>query len=205
MGTGGGEFLSSLKPFPKKVIATEAYEPNVKVAQERLIPLGIDVVPIEEGNQENSKLPFNDSFFDLIINRHDFYDSKEIFRILKPNGHFVTQQVGNRDFEKLNTIFGTLIEEDEQFEWKLNTAVKFLINSGLEIIEKKESIANSRFYDIRAIVYFLKVLDWSFPNFSIKKDLSKLENIYVLIKRDGFFEEICHRFFIIARKPGNDV
>ena len=83
--------MSSLKPFPKKVIATEAYEPNVKVAQERLIPLGIDVVPIEEGNQENSKLLFNDNFFDLIINRHDFYDSKEIFRILKPNGHFVTQ------------------------------------------------------------------------------------------------------------------
>jgi 2-polyprenyl-3-methyl-5-hydroxy-6-metoxy-1,4-benzoquinol methylase len=43
MGTGGGEFLSSLPFLPKDTCATEGYEPNIKEAKKRLKPLGIDV------------------------------------------------------------------------------------------------------------------------------------------------------------------
>ena len=35
MGTGGGEFLSKLGPFPQEVFATEAYSPNVPIVRER--------------------------------------------------------------------------------------------------------------------------------------------------------------------------
>src|SRR5204863_4615766 len=38
MGTGGGEFLSSLHPLPKHTCATEGYVPNVSVARQRLEP-----------------------------------------------------------------------------------------------------------------------------------------------------------------------
>ncbi|BBP87889.1 hypothetical protein BsIDN1_15070 [Bacillus safensis] len=31
MGTGGGEFLSKLRPFPTSVYATEGYLPNVPI------------------------------------------------------------------------------------------------------------------------------------------------------------------------------
>ena len=43
MGTGGGEFLSSLEPLPPNTHATEGYAPNVPVARARLEPLGIQV------------------------------------------------------------------------------------------------------------------------------------------------------------------
>jgi 2-polyprenyl-3-methyl-5-hydroxy-6-metoxy-1,4-benzoquinol methylase len=36
MDTGGGEFLSSLSNLPKNIYATEGYEPNIAVAQQRL-------------------------------------------------------------------------------------------------------------------------------------------------------------------------
>jgi len=36
MGTGGGEFLSSLSPLPANTCATEGYEPNIPVARNRL-------------------------------------------------------------------------------------------------------------------------------------------------------------------------
>ena len=39
LGTGGGELLSRLAPFPPIAIATEAYPPNVAVAASRLPPL----------------------------------------------------------------------------------------------------------------------------------------------------------------------
>ena len=44
MGTGGGEFLSSLAPLPPECWATEAYPPNIPVAAARLRPLGVRVV-----------------------------------------------------------------------------------------------------------------------------------------------------------------
>ena len=33
MGTGGGEFLSMLTPYPPTICATEAYPPNVPIAK----------------------------------------------------------------------------------------------------------------------------------------------------------------------------
>ena len=34
--TGGGEFLNSFEELPKRTYATEAYEPNIPIAKERL-------------------------------------------------------------------------------------------------------------------------------------------------------------------------
>ncbi len=36
MGTGGGEFLSMLQPFPSTIYATEGYAPNVPIAREEI-------------------------------------------------------------------------------------------------------------------------------------------------------------------------
>jgi len=37
MGTGGGEFFSSLVPLPAYTCATEGYKPNLAVAKKRLV------------------------------------------------------------------------------------------------------------------------------------------------------------------------
>ena len=79
MGTGGGEFLSTLIPLPKKTRATEAYAPNLSIAKKNLEPLGVKVHFLAD----ERKLPFETSEFDLIINRHEFYDPNEVFRVLK--------------------------------------------------------------------------------------------------------------------------
>lgn len=46
MGTGGGEFLSSLLPLHAQTYATEGYAPNVPLAKARLEPLGVQVVEV---------------------------------------------------------------------------------------------------------------------------------------------------------------
>ncbi|WP_442863859.1 methyltransferase domain-containing protein [Anaeromicrobium sp.] len=66
MGTGGGEFLLSLNHPYEKTAVTEAWEPNVKLCKEKLLPLGICVRQAHEDNE----LPFEDNSFDMIINRH---------------------------------------------------------------------------------------------------------------------------------------
>src|SRR5713226_6544831 len=49
LGTGGGERLSRLGPFPPFAVATEAYGPNVPVATRRLQPLWVQVVRTHPG------------------------------------------------------------------------------------------------------------------------------------------------------------
>jgi protein-L-isoaspartate O-methyltransferase len=77
MGTGGGERLASLQPLPKVTYATEAYAPNVPIARKRLEPLGVKVVQI----MSDDNLPFANKTFDLIINHHEAYSVKEVYRI----------------------------------------------------------------------------------------------------------------------------
>jgi len=200
MGTGGGEFLASLQPLPPQTYATEAYPPNVPVARATLEPLGVTVVEVEEGPQEGFPLPFGDGFFELIINRHESYDSREVFRLLQSGGVFITQQVGERNNENLRMIFGSL-EGDVDFTWDLATCQAHLVDAGLSIIDAKEHIGYSRMYDIRPLVYLMKVIPWEFPDFDPARYEAQLLNVHMKILEDGYFDATCHRFFVIARKP----
>lgn len=90
MGTGGGEFLLDLNHPGDHTCVTEAWEPNGRLCRKRLTPLGIGVYRV----YGDTRLPFDDNAFDIIINRHASYDLTEVSRILKPGGIFITQQVG---------------------------------------------------------------------------------------------------------------
>ncbi|MBN1176821.1 MAG: class I SAM-dependent methyltransferase [Dehalococcoidales bacterium] len=200
MGTGGGEILSTFKPLPPVTCATEQYQPNVPVARERLEPLGVKVFEIEEEKEPpyNRDLPFDDNFFDLIINRHEAYYPPELKRILKPGGHFITQQVANANLLNLMQFF---LNKPPKFgNWNLMSAVDELTSSGFEIIEQQEDIQHYRFYDVGAIAYFLKVIPWTVPGFTIDKYRDRLWDMHLRIDRDGYFDTPRHRILIIARK-----
>ena len=93
MDTGGGERLLELRAaWPAKVVATEAYPPNVKLAGERLTPLGVTVLDVDVDNE--LEMPFAAAGeFGLVLNRHSAFNSREIARILTPGGTFLTQRV----------------------------------------------------------------------------------------------------------------
>lgn len=91
--TGGGEFLLSLGHPNRNTAATEGFPPNVELCKKRLLPQGID---FRQCNDE-SKIPFADNSFDILINRHGRFDPEEVGRILKPQGLFITQQVGGKN------------------------------------------------------------------------------------------------------------
>ncbi|MGV3465520.1 MAG: class I SAM-dependent methyltransferase [Heyndrickxia sp.] len=195
MGTGGGEYLSKLQPFPRSTFATEAYEPNVPIARKRLEPLGVKVVEVNDDNQ----LPFESAQFDLIINKHESYSVSEIYRILKTDSHFVTQQVGGKDHSDLNAALEG--NEDNGYpHWNLDYAVKELEDAGFKIIKKLEQFPYTRFYDVGALIYYLKAIPWQIPDFTVPKYYDKLMQIHHQIRERGFIEFKEHRFFIIAKK-----
>ena len=105
MDTGGGEFLLSLGHPYENTAATEGYAPNAALCAQTLLPLGIDFRPgsVPEG------LPYPAESFDLLINRHGDLNPQEFWRLLKPGGIFITQQVGaENDRELVQLLCGDI-------------------------------------------------------------------------------------------------
>lgn len=195
MGTGGGEFLSSLPNLPPMTYATEGYAPNIPVAKERLEPLGIKVAQVVDDNA----LPLPSTAFDLVVNRHESYALPEVLRILRPGGLFLTQQVGPRDCIELNQYLEAPLDPDIH-SWSLAQEKRAVEAAGLRIVRCQEELLSSLFYDIGAVVYYLKVIEWQISDFSIEAYRDRLEAMHRLIERQGAFFATAHRFVIEAEK-----
>lgn len=194
MGTGGGEFLSMLRPFPRSVVATEGYKPNLQIAKHRLESLGVKVVPIEEDNC----LPLEDIQFDLILNKHESYSAKEVRRIIRKDGIFLTQQVGGLNSLGINKALGAPVNHEYE-HWNLTTALSELEKNHFDVLSSYEAFPTQRFYDIGALVYYLKAIPWQVPGFNVKQYEDELFHIHTKIQSEGFFDVREHRFIIQAR------
>lgn len=194
--TGGGEFLLSLHHPTERTSATEAYPPNVRLCRETLTPLGIGFR--EAGDYAN--LPFPDQSFDLILNRHGDYRAPEILRLLKPGGYFITEQVGEWNDRELVELL--LPGVPRPFPgWNLDRAAHDLHNAGLDVIRREEAFRPIRFYDVGALVWFARVIEWEFPGFRVDSAMRALCGAQRRLEESGVLEGRIHRFLIVAQKP----
>ena len=194
--TGGGEFLLSLGHPYENTAATEGFPPNVKLCQEKLIPLGIDLKECSDP----AHLPFGDSSFDLVINRHGDFCPEELRRVLKPGGLFITQQVGDRnDLDLVRMVFPDT--KDPTSGLHLFVQQSAFEQAGFEIVRAEEHFGRIRFYDIGAFVWFARIIEWEFPDFSVDSCFDRLLQMQAQLEEKGSIDGTTHRYLIIARKP----
>lgn len=193
--TGGGEFLLSLNHSHENTAATEGYPPNVELCRRTLLPLGIDFQP-SDGKE---KLPFEDDSFNMVINRHGDFNAEDIYRVLKPGGIFITQQVGaENDRELVELLCGeTEVPFPEQY---LDIASGQFRDAGFEILDAKECYRPIKFYDVGALVWFARIIEWEFQGFSVDACLERLLNAQRILERNGCVEGKIHRFLLVAQK-----
>ena len=194
--TGGGEYLLSLHHPFELTSATEGYPPNVELCRKTLLPLGIDLRECSDP----SRIPFPDGHFDMMINRHGSFDPKEIRRVLRRGGVFVTQQVGSKNDRDLVKM--VLPDAEEPFP-HLNLAEQRAAfeAAGFLITEADEAFRPIRFYDIGALVWFARIIEWEFPGFSVSSCFNRLLELQSVIEEKGYIEGTTHRYLIVARKP----
>lgn len=193
--TGGGEFLLSLNHPHENTAATENYSPSVDLCRETLLPLGIDF----RAADGKGVLPFADASFDMVINRHGDFNPEEIYRVLKPGGLFITQQVGaENDRELVELLCGeTEIPFPDQYLSKIS---EHFSQTGFEILDGQECFRPIRFYDVGALVWFARVIEWEFPGFSVNSGMDRLLHVQKVLDTEGFIGGRIHRFLLIVRK-----
>jgi len=194
MGTGGGEFLISLKNLPEQVYITEGYKPNLKTAKNNLKKINAVVKFIDEDN----KIPYKNNYFDLIINRHEEFDAAEVYRVLKPGRIFLTQQVGGINDLNLNTFLGAKLPS--YLNWSLSQTLELMSEAGFVILDQQESLGCTRFFDVGAICYYLKCIPWQISDFSVERYQSRLVMLHDYLQKNGPIDLVNHRFLVIARK-----
>ena len=193
--TGGGEYLLSLCHPYKNTAATEGYPPNFELCKERLSPLGIDLRYCKNA----AEIPFEDCSFDMVINRHGDFDAAETYRVLKPGGIFVTEQVGEQN--DMDLVKLVLPDAKTPFPGlSLNVQEPKFVEAGFDILQADEAFRPIEFYDIGAFVWFARIIEWEFSGFSVDSCFDKLLKLQKQIEKAGKITGTIHRYLIAAKK-----
>jgi SAM-dependent methyltransferase len=197
LGTGGGELLESLAPLPSTVFATEGYPPNLDLARERLTPLGVRVL----SSGPDLRIPLDDRAVDLVLDRHEEFSGPEVYRVLTPEGWFVTQQVGGRNLLELRQRFGSAETRPTNDVTGASALAAEIARSGLVVHDAQEAVYAGSFRDVGALVYFLRAAPWEVPGFSVTEMRGTLREIHEEIRRSGSFRVTTHRLLVLAQRP----
>lgn len=195
--TGGGEVLAGAELFPRTMVATESWPPNVAKATALLHPRGVVVVAAPD----EPPLPFADGAFDLVTSRHPATIWwAEIARVLHSGGTYFAQHVGPASvFELVEYFLGPQPEarrgrhpDDEA------TAARA---AGLEITDQRTERLRIEFNDIGAVVYFLRKVIWMVPGFTVDAYRDQLRRLHDRIQQEGPFVAYSSRTLTVATKP----
>ena len=196
MGTGGGERLLELRDdWPETVVVTEDYPPNVKLARERLGPLGVTVIRV--ALTRVGLMPFESGEFDLVLNRHSGLNCAEVARVLGPGGTFLTQQVHGLWAQDLLAAFDTTPQWPDA---TLDFYLPKLEAAGLSIETAEEWLGRLTFHAVGAVVYYLKAVPWLVEGFSVDTHTGSLIRLHERLQREGEFVFEARKLLIEARK-----
>jgi SAM-dependent methyltransferase len=193
--SGGGEMLMELPSFAPLLVAAEGWLPNLALAGRRLRTRNAWAVGAAD------KLPFRDGRFDLVSSRHPVRTAwDEIARVLAPGGTYLSQQIGpDTNIELRDALLGPQPRGTSSRRPEL--AVAAANAAGLDVVDLREAKLRVTFDDIGAVVYFLRLVVWTVPDFDVDGYREALLSLHRRIEAEGPFVSYATRFLIEARKP----
>lgn len=195
--TGGGEVLAGADKLPPTMAATESWPPNVARATRLLHPHGVVVV----ADPDEPPLPFADEAFDLVTSRHPATVWwEEIARVLRPGGTYFAQHVGPASvWELVEYFLGPQPEARRKRHPDEESAAAKA--AGLEIVDVRTERLRMEFFDVGAVIYFLRKVIWTVPGFTVGQYHDRLRELHEKIEAEGAFIAHSSRTLIEARKP----
>jgi SAM-dependent methyltransferase len=199
--TGGGEVfagaLQGCTRVPRTVAATESWPPNAVLARRALAPAAGAVVRAADAGG----LPFATATFDLVVSRHPTVAVwPEIARVLAPGGAYLSQHVGSGSNRELTDFM--MGPQPVHPGRSSRRAAAGAAAAGLAVTDVREQALRVEFFDVGAVVYFLRKVLWTVPGFTVEGYAEPLARMHAHIQATGSFVCYARRFLIEARKAG---
>lgn len=161
----------------------------------KLEPMGLTVRKCEDPGV----IPYEDGSFNLVISRNVPYDLREINRVLRKGGHFITQQVGSENMTELLTVLGGILHKNSE-NYNLENQVMDFQNYGFRVVFRNQDYPILKFDSVSEVCRFAAYSQDDIPDFSVEKYSAGLFELQKLVENRGFFETSGHRFIIVAKK-----
>ncbi|BFO14950.1 class I SAM-dependent methyltransferase [Streptomyces sp. KM77-8] len=189
--------LANAPRRPGLAVATEGWRPNVAKATAVLRPRGVAVVAAPE----DAPLPFADGAFDLVVSRHPVEARwQEIARVLAGGGVYFAQHVGPGSVRELVEYFLGPRPDERRDARHPDRERRAAEAAGLEIVDLRAERLRIEFYDIAAVVHFLRKVIWMVPGFTVEAYLPRLRALHERIETEGPFVAHSTRHLFHARK-----
>jgi hypothetical protein len=135
-----------------------------------------------------------------VVSRHPTYPLwDEIARALQPGGTYFSQQVGAGSNRELTDF---MMGPQPISPWREpQLAIEEAERVGLRVIDVRQQSLRTVFYDVGAVVYFLRKVFWTVPDFTVESYHQQLESLHERVAREGPFVAHAERFLIEATKP----
>jgi len=198
IGTGGGEKLLEIAKFVEKAYGIDNSRSMITTANRNLRKA--KMLNVEFKLADAKKLPFTEESFDVAMCRQAPFYAEEVFRVLKPNGVFLSQQVGEENKQNIKEIFGRGQSFGEKPGSFMSDCIQELENAGLKILRTDTYNATEYYTDMADLIFLLRNTP-IMPDFDIEKDERHLEEIEKKYKTKNGIKTNSSRFLIICKKP----
>jgi SAM-dependent methyltransferase len=206
VGTGGGEIFLQLAPHFGTGVGIDHNPEMIRVARANTPPAVRGRVSFEP--MEAEALSFPDAAFETVLNRHASVFAGEVARVLRPGGHFVSQQVGDRNTQRLFDAFGW---GSNGAHWAADRArrgrppqdraslTEAFARAGCAVVAWGEYDVRYFFQDVASLVFFLKSAP--FPeDFDPDRHWRPLAELVDAARTPRGIETNEHRTLLVARK-----
>ncbi|MDQ0300647.1 ubiquinone/menaquinone biosynthesis C-methylase UbiE [Salibacterium salarium] len=198
LGTGGGESVLKISSSLLLLIGIDLSSEMIETAQSNLKKSNVSNVNFFQMSSENIQFP--SGFFDVISSRHAPFSSKEVFKVLKYEGHFFTQQVSEADKLNVKEAFGRGQAFNQSDGTLKEQYIRELRNAGFSEVKSYEYNAVDYYQRPEDLLFLLKHTP-TIPNFGQdKKDFEILNGFIEKNKTEKGIMTNSKRFIIIAKK-----
>ena len=75
-----------------------------------------------------------------------------------------------------------------------------ITHAGFTILRGEDAFRPIRFFDVGALVWFARIIQWEFPGFSVDTHLERLLCTQKILEEQGYIDGSIHRFLLVAQK-----
>jgi hypothetical protein len=119
--------------------------------------------------------------------------------VLRPEGTYFSQQIGAGTNRELTDFM--MGPQPVHPGRSTATAVERARAAGLVVTDLREQALKVEFFDVAAVVHFLRKVLWTVPGFTVAQYREPLRRMHEHITAAGSFTCHSQRFLIVVRKP----